>query len=243
MFFRSPEPDLSKYYTLATYASGRGRAGGILSFRNSHAHSDILRTWWMRDSSTGTLRAASPFAASVADGDAFCLRGFTNCSQSRYGGVWSPRLPRSSFPATLLFSRSPGDFALETQAGAAAAGAPSLRGRCGEREILAASTEEAASLKGKQAEGPEKLTLGFLHAPPLSHGRAAPSVGPRATVFLRKPQRQDFPQVSVSAWGARCQLQTCGASGPPSHYAVTKTLLCNSGRTPGSLLSAYEPAP
>lgn len=146
-------------------------------------------------------------------------------------------------PVSLPPSYSPGDFALETQAGAAAAGAPSLRGRCGEREMLAASTEEAASLKGKQAEGPEKLTLGFLHAPPLSHGRATPSVGPRATVFLRKPQRQDFPQVSVSAWGARCKLQTCGAPGPPSHYAVTKTLLCNSGRTPGSLLSAYEPAP
>lgn len=90
-------------------------------------------------------------------------------------------------------------------------------GRCGERETLAASTEEAASLKGKQAEGPEKLTPGFPHAPPLSHGRATPSVGPRATVFLLKPQRQDFPQVSVPAWGARCQLQTCGASGPPSH--------------------------
>lgn len=77
-------------------------------------------------------------------------------------------------------------------------------------KLLAASTEEAASLKGKQAEGPEKLTLGFLHAPPLIHGRATPSVEPRATVFLRKPQRQDFPQVSVPSWGggrgASCKL-------------------------------------
>lgn len=104
-------------------------------------------------------------AASVADGVAFYLTGFANCSRSRYGGVWNPILPPSSSRATLSFLRSLFGFTLETQAGAAAAVRLHCGGRCGEREIFASCPGEAASSKGKQVVKPEKLAPGFPHAP------------------------------------------------------------------------------
>lgn len=149
-----------------------------------------------------TRRAASPFTASVADGVAFYLTGFANCSRSRYGRVWSPILPPSSSRATLSFLRSLFGFTLETQAGAAAA----VRLHCGVGAVKGKFSPPAQrrlrARKESRLRGRKSWLLVFRMPPPLNRGRATSSVGPRATALLRKPQRQIFHKCLFQPGGA-----------------------------------------